>query len=123
LVVDHSRDGAVYTGLAILKPACCAPILAVANFHSGRVEIYDTHFAPLGSFLDQSLPPGFEPYGMKVIGNQLFIAYALKDEDKNDPVHRAGKGIVSVFDLQWPIRASICHGWRTQYRGNHASQR
>jgi len=100
LVVDHSRNGAVYTGLAILKPACCAPILAVANFHSGRVEIYDTHFAPLGSFLDPSLPPGFAPYGMQVIGNQLFIASALQDAAKHDPVPGAGNGVVSVFDLQ-----------------------
>jgi hypothetical protein len=35
LAVAHSPLGAVYTGLAILTPSCCAPFLAVANFHSG----------------------------------------------------------------------------------------
>lgn len=100
LVVDHSQSGAVYTSLAILKPDCCAPSLAVVNFHSGRVETYSTDFAPLGSFSDPSLPAGFAPYGMQVIGKQLFIASALQDAAKHDPVFGAGNGIVSVFDLE-----------------------
>jgi uncharacterized protein (TIGR03118 family) len=100
LVVDNSQSGAVYTAVAILTPDCCAPMLAVANFHSGRVEVYNTDFAPLGSFLDPSLPPGYAPYGMQVIGNQLFIASAVQDAAKHDPVFGAGNGIVSVFDFE-----------------------
>ena len=100
LVVDHSQAGAVYTGIAILKPDCCAPFLAVANFHSGRVETYSTDFSPLGSFLDPSSPAGFAPYGMQLIGNQLFVASALQDDAKHDPVFGAGNGIVSIFDLE-----------------------
>jgi uncharacterized protein (TIGR03118 family) len=103
LVVDHSRQGAVYTALAILTPDCCAPFLAVANFHSGLVETYTTTFDPLatpGSFADPSLPPGFSPYGMQVIGKQLFVAYALQDAARHDPVFGAGNGIVGVFDLE-----------------------
>lgn len=99
-VVDHSQSGAVYTAVAILKPDCCAPILAVANFHSGRVETYNTDFAALGSFLDPSLPPGFAPYGLQVIGNQLFVASALQDAAKHDPVAGPGNGIVSIFDFE-----------------------
>ena len=100
LVVNHSQLGAVYTSLAILTPDCCAPFLAVANFHTGRVETFSTDFAPLGSFLDPSLPPGFAPYGMQVIGNQLFVASAVQDAAKHDPVAGAGNGIISVFDLE-----------------------
>ena len=100
LMVDNSQSGAVYTSLAILTPDCCAPFLAVANFHSGRVELYSTHFAPLGSFLDPSLPDGYAPYGMQVIGNQLFITSALQDAEQHDPVSGVGNGIVSVFDFQ-----------------------
>lgn len=100
LVVDHSQAGAVYTGVAILQPNCCAPYLAVANFHSGQVETYSTDFAPLGSFLDPRLTAGFAPYGMQVIGNQLFVASALQDAGKHDPVLGAGDGIVSIFDLE-----------------------
>ncbi len=100
LMVDNSQSGAVYTSLAILTPGCCAPFLAVANFHSGRVEVYSTDFAPLGSFLDPSLPEGYAPYGMQIIGNQLFITSALQDAAKHDPVFGVGNGIVSVFDFQ-----------------------
>jgi uncharacterized protein (TIGR03118 family) len=100
LVVDHSQAGAVYTAVAILQPNCCAPFLAVANFHSAQVETYGTDFAPLGSFLDPSMPAGFAPYGMQVIGNQLFVASALQDAGKHDPAFRAGNGIVSIFDLE-----------------------
>ncbi|MGH9704116.1 MAG: TIGR03118 family protein, partial [Candidatus Acidiferrales bacterium] len=100
LMVDNSQSGAVYTALAILTPACCAPFLAVANFHTGLVEMYSTHIAPLGSFADPSLPPGYAPYGMQVIGNQVFIASALQDGAKHDPVPGEGNGVVSVFDFQ-----------------------
>jgi len=99
LMVDNSSVGAVYTSLAILSPTCCASVLAVANFHSGRVETYDTHFAPLGTFQDPNLPPGYAPYGMQVIGSQLFVTWALQDAAKHDPVVGAGNGIVSIFDL------------------------
>ena len=99
LEVDHSREGAVYTAVAILTPAGGAPVLAVANFHSGKVELYDTDFTEVGSFMDPSLPAGFAPFGMQVIGSQLFITSALQDAAKRDPVFGAGNGIVSVFDL------------------------
>jgi len=101
LALDHQSAGAVYTALAILTPDCCAPFLAVANFHSGLIETYTTHFAPLappGSFTDPNLPAGFAPYGMQVIGNQIFITYALQDAGKQNPVFGSGNGIVSVFD-------------------------
>lgn len=100
LAVDHSQSGAVYTGIAILTPDCCAPLLAVANFHSGLVETYSSKFILQGSFNDPALPAGFAPFGMQVIGNQLFVAYALQDAPKHDPVAGAGNGIVSVFDFQ-----------------------
>jgi uncharacterized protein (TIGR03118 family) len=101
LVVDHAQSGAVYTGLAILTPDCCAPFLAVANFRSGLVEAYTASFAPLGppgSFTDPNLPAGYATFGMQVIGNQLFIAYAVQDAAKQNPIFGAGNGIVSVFD-------------------------
>src|SRR5579872_1494722 len=102
LAVDRSRTGAVYTGLAILTPDCCAEFLAVANFSSGSVDSFTTTFdplAPAGSFTDPNLPAGFAPFGMQVVGNQLFITYAVQDAGKQSPVAGTGNGIVSVFDL------------------------
>jgi uncharacterized protein (TIGR03118 family) len=103
LVVDQSRSGAVYTGLTILAPDCCAEFLAVANFHGGQVESFTATFDPLspaGSFTDPNLPAGFAPFGMQVVGNQVFITYALQDATKQNPIPGAGNGIISVFDQE-----------------------
>ena len=60
LVVNHSSQGAEYTGLAVLTPDCCAPYLAVADFHRGYIETFTSFFDPLGipgAFTDTNLPP------------------------------------------------------------------
>ncbi len=101
--IDHSNAGAVYKSLAILAPPCCREFLAVANFHSGLIEPYTVNFAalaPPGSFTDPQLPAGYAPFGMQVIGNQLFVTYALQDDAKHDPVTGAGNGVVNIFDLE-----------------------
>jgi len=102
LALDHALSGAVYTGIAILTPDCCAPFLAVANFHTGLVEPYNVTFSPVappGSFTDPNLPAGYAPYGMQVIGSQVFVTYAFQDASRQAPIVGAGNGIVSVFDL------------------------
>ncbi len=103
LAVDHSAAGAVYKGMAILSPACCATYLAVANFHSGLIETYTQNFdllAPPGSFTDPSLPAGYAPFNIQPIGNQVFVTYAVQDAAKHDPVNATGNGIVDIFDLE-----------------------
>ena len=103
LAVDHSTSGAVYKGLAILSPACCATYLAVANFHSGLIEPYTQSFEPLappGSFTDPGLPAGYAPFNIQQVGTQVFVTYALLDAAKHDPVNAAGNGIVDIFDLE-----------------------
>jgi uncharacterized protein (TIGR03118 family) len=102
LVVDHGSDGAEYTGLAILTPSCCQSYLAVANFHSGSVETFTASFDRLGipgSFTDPNLPAGYAPWNVQVVGDRVFVAYALQDAAKLDPVSGAGKGIVDIYEL------------------------
>jgi len=103
LARDDSAAGAVYTALALLHPDCCAPFAAVANFNDGLIHTFISSFDLLagpGSFHDPNLPAGYAPYGMQVIGNQLFITYAVQDAAKRDPVIGAGNGVVDVFDLE-----------------------
>jgi uncharacterized protein (TIGR03118 family) len=102
LGLDHSTASAVYKGLALVQPADTGAYLAVANFHSGLVETYTTGFAGValpGSFTDPNLPAGYAPFNLQVIGNQVFVTYAVQDSAKHDPVKAAGNGIVNVFDL------------------------
>ena len=103
LARDDSTTGAVYTALALLHPSCCNPFVAVANFNDGFIHSFTSSLDPLagpGTFHDPNLPAGFAPFGMQVIGNQLFITYALQDAAKRDPVIGAGNGVVDVFDLE-----------------------
>lgn len=100
---DDSAAGAVYTAVAVLHPDCCAPFVAVANFNDGSIHTFTRTFDLLsepGSFVDPNLPAGYSPYGMQLIGSQLFITYAVQDAAKHSPVIGAGNGIVDVFDVQ-----------------------
>ena len=102
LVIDNSSRGAVYTGLAVLTPECCAPFLAVADFHGGFIETFTDSFDPLsppGTFADPNLPQGYAPYNVVAIGDQVFVAYAQQDMARRAPVIGAGNGIVDVYDL------------------------
>jgi len=100
---NNSATGAVYKGVAILNSPQTNPALAVTNFHDGSVEAFLRGFdrvALSGSFTDPNLPAGFAPFGIQVIGNQVFVTYALQDAAKHDPVFGAGNGVVSIFDLE-----------------------
>jgi uncharacterized protein (TIGR03118 family) len=94
---DNSASGAVYKGLATLN----GTFLLAANFNSGKIDVLDRNFtltALSGSFTDPNLPAGFAPHGIHVIGNQIFVAYAMQDTAKHDAQPGAGLGQVDIFD-------------------------
>jgi len=102
LVVNHSSQGAEYTGLAVLAPDCCGPYLAVADFHRGYIETFTSFFAPLGipgAFTDPNLPANYAPWNLSVAGNRVFVTYALQDSAQHDPVIGAGNGIIDIYNL------------------------
>ena len=93
---DNSVSGAVYKGLALLGTN-----LLAANFNSGKVDVYDSNFnltSLSGTFTDPKLPAGLAPHGIHVIGNQVYVAYAMQDTPKHDAVPGAGLGQVDIFD-------------------------
>jgi uncharacterized protein (TIGR03118 family) len=95
---DNSASGAVYKGLALLNGTS----LLAANFNSGKIDVYDRNFNPTslsGSFTDPKLPAGFAPHGIHVIGNQIYVAYAMQDAAKHDAQPGAGLGQVDIFDM------------------------
>src|SRR6266702_2355783 len=100
--LERRRASAVYTGVAILNSAVAQPTLAVVDFNGGFIDTFLPGFtagALPGAFIDPTLPAGFAPFGIQVIGNQVFVTYALQDAAKHDPVPGAGNGVVSIFDV------------------------
>lgn len=94
---DNSASGAVYKGLALLNDT----FLLAANFNSGKIDVLDHNFnltSLAGSFTDPQLPAGLAPHGIRVIGNQVFVAYAMQDAGKHDAQPGAGLGQVDIFD-------------------------
>jgi uncharacterized protein (TIGR03118 family) len=94
---DNSASGAVYKGLALLNDT----FILAANFNSGKVDVYDRNFNPAslsGSFTDPNLPAGLAPHGIHIVGNQIYIAYAMQDAAKHDAQPGAGLGQVDIFD-------------------------
>ena len=95
---DNSASGAVYKGLALVN----GTNLLAANFNSGKVDVLDRNFnltSLSGSFTDPRLPAGFAPHGVHVIGNQVYVAYAMQDTAKHDAQPGAGLGQVDIFDM------------------------
>jgi uncharacterized protein (TIGR03118 family) len=102
LVINRSSQGAEYTGLALLAPDCCAPFLAVADFHRGFIDTFTSFFDPLGipgAFTDPNLPSGYSPWNVVVVGTRVFVTYALQDAGQHDPEAGAGNGIVDIYNL------------------------
>ena len=95
---DNSVSGAVYKGLALLN----GTTLLAANFSSGKIDVYDQNFQPTslgGSFTDPKLPAGYAPHGIHVIGNQIYVAYAMQGTPHQfDAQPGAGLGQVDIFD-------------------------
>ncbi len=53
-----------------------------------------------GKFTDPGTPNGFAPFNIQVLGNRIYVTYALQDAAKHDDVAGAGNGFVTAFDLQ-----------------------
>jgi uncharacterized protein (TIGR03118 family) len=99
ILVDNSSTGAVYKGCA-LGGTSTAPLLFVANFNSGKVEVYDGTLKPVtntGAFVDGTVPTGFAPFNVAILGGNVYVAYARQDSQKHDDAAGPGNGYVTVF--------------------------
>jgi uncharacterized protein (TIGR03118 family) len=98
VMVDHSPDHAVYKGLAILTTHS-GTFLYATNFHTHRVEVYDSQWKPVrAAFIDPFIPRRYAPFGIQAIGGAIFVTYALHAEDDEDDVPGPGRGFVDAFE-------------------------
>jgi uncharacterized protein (TIGR03118 family) len=114
VAINNSSAGASYTGLAIINTATASYVLA-PNFGTGNsIEVYDGSFKPTklaGTFTDPNLPPGYAPFSVHVLNNQVFVAYALRSSSAPyRTVDALGNGAVSVFDTSGNFIGRIATG-------------
>jgi uncharacterized protein (TIGR03118 family) len=108
--VDRSavglNGGAVYKGLAI-GAVGGSSLLYAANFRSGQVEMFDSHFNLLSTFGDPNVAAGYAPFNVQNLGGTLYVTYALQDPTKHDDVAGAGNGYVDAFNLDGTFNRRI----------------
>jgi uncharacterized protein (TIGR03118 family) len=103
IMINNNAAGASYPGLATINNTSGSFILA-PNFGKGNaIEVYDSTFKPAklaGTFTDPNLPAGYSPFGIHVIGQQVWVTYALRTSAAPfRTVDAPGNGAVSIFDV------------------------
>jgi uncharacterized protein (TIGR03118 family) len=100
----EADDAARYTALAIaISSSPGESRLYAADFRNAKVDVFDSVFrkqprtATQYAFSDPSLPPGYAPFGIAVIDELVYIAYAQRHDSGSDPVSGRGLGVVAVF--------------------------
>jgi uncharacterized protein (TIGR03118 family) len=90
--------------------------LYVADLKKGEITVYDTTFKRVElsetAFHQDHVPPGFAPFNVQNIGNNLYVAYAKQNKAKNFvemPFH-PGQGFVDVFSPEGSLLMRLQHG-------------
>ncbi|MDX1923383.1 MAG: TIGR03118 family protein [Alphaproteobacteria bacterium] len=107
VMIDNSKKGAVYKGLAIsTKPD--GNYLYAANFAGRKIDVFDNTFKPtqLGkqAFVlpKGSMPSGYSPFNIQAIDGSLYVIYAkLARHSKEAGEEEKGEGLgyVAEFDF------------------------
>jgi uncharacterized protein (TIGR03118 family) len=114
LKVDNSHFKAVYKGLTLANNGS-ANFLYVVNFHSGKIEVFDTNYAEVhlqgDSFKDPHIPGNYSPFNVQNIGGKLYVTFARRQNNKHDEVDGTGLGFVDVFTPDGVLTQRLESGW------------
>ena len=90
------------------------PTLLAANFHTNRIDVYDSSFHLLTGtgFRDPNLPAGYAPFNVTEVGSNVIVTYAQQDAARHDDVPGPGHGYIDMY-----TRAGhLCSGWSARAR-------
>lgn len=106
-------SGAVYTGLALGNNGT-ANYLYAANFSSGGgIDVFDSNWHQVnsttfaGKFVDPSIPAGYVPFNIQLIGNNLYVEYAEVGSTPGNAMRGLGLGFVDEYDLNGNLEATL----------------
>jgi uncharacterized protein (TIGR03118 family) len=112
VMVDRSAAGAVYKGLATATRSE-GPLLYVADFGNGRVDVYDGGMNLIslpGAFSDPQIPAGFAPFNIANLAGTLYVAYAKQNAAHHDDVAGPGNGYIDMYDLNGLLLGRLVSG-------------
>ena len=112
VAVDNGAAGSSYKGLALAGDGT-GNFLYAADFHHGRVDIFDASFQPVhrpGAFVDPQLPAGYAPFGIQNLQGNLYVTYARQDADAHDEIAGRGFGFVDVYDAAGRLIRRVASG-------------
>lgn len=91
--------GELYLGLALAVDGR-NDFLYIANFSSGKIEVFDTSWSEVNKpFNDPFLPDGYAPFNIQNVEGKLFVMYAKKGTLPGQVVSVGkGNGFVDVFN-------------------------
>jgi uncharacterized protein (TIGR03118 family) len=108
-VVVHTSPGSVYTGLAIQNNTLFTADFADCEVEAFRGNFFDDSFDEVdtpGGFPPFDVPIGYCPFGIKAIGNSVYVTYAKVGPD-GDEEHGVGLGYVRKFDTDGNFVARV----------------
>ncbi|HEX4748848.1 MAG TPA: TIGR03118 family protein [Bryobacteraceae bacterium] len=114
-IVATTTAGASYTGLALAQVGTSSYLYA-ANFAAtgGGINVFDSNFNAVNGttfankFKDPSIPSGYAPYNIQLVGNDLYVEYA--EVGSRGSVTGAGLGYVDVYDTSGNLISSLIAG-------------
>lgn len=118
IIKVNTKGKSVFKGATLAVADCPrtgpGTFLYVADFHNGRILVYDSNFHLVNlseeRFDDDALPPGYAPFNVQNIGGELYVTFAQQDADKHDEVDGAGLGYVDVFSPTGKLLRRLQHG-------------
>ena len=93
-----SRTNAVYKGIT-LDTNTGTPLLVLANFREGSVDVYDTNLV-LTQLWDMNAPEGYAPFNVYNLNGLIVVTFAKQDVFKHDDVAGRGHGLIDILDLK-----------------------
>jgi uncharacterized protein (TIGR03118 family) len=110
-LVAHEAHS-VFKGIALVRTKA-GPRLLVANFHAGRIDVFDSAFQRMAGtrFRDQKLPAGYAPFNVAVFDHRVYVTYAKQDATGHDDVPGTRHGFIDVYTKRGKfVRRLVSHG-------------